>query len=57
VQGNVYKAVATPFGPLGAKFVDAAPGSSGLKPSGITGLVYGGIKGITRLAGATMMPL
>lgn len=54
VQGNVYKAVATPFGPLGARFVDAAPGASGVKPSGITGLVYGGIKGITRLAGGTV---
>jgi pimeloyl-ACP methyl ester carboxylesterase len=54
VQGNVYKAVATPFGRLGAKFIDAAPGSSGVKPSGITGLVYGGIKGITRLAGGTV---
>ncbi len=54
VQGNVYKAVATPFGSLGAKFVDATPGSSGVKPRGITALVYGGIKGITRLAGGTV---
>ena len=54
VQGNVYKAVAAPFGLLGSRFVDAAPGSSGVKPSGITGLVYGGIKGITRLAGGTV---
>ncbi len=54
VQGNVYKAVATPFGSLGSRFVDAAPGSSGVKPSGITGLVYGGIKGVTRLAGGTV---
>jgi len=54
VHGNVYKAVATPFGPLGARFVDAAPGASGVKPSGITGLVYGGVKGITRLAGGTV---
>ena len=54
VQGNVYKAVASPFGLLGAKFIDTAPGSSGVKPSGITGLVYGGIKGITRLAGGTI---
>ena len=54
VQGNVYKAVAAPFGPLGSRFVDAAPGSSGVKPGGITGLVYGGIKGITRLAGGTV---
>ena len=34
--------------------MDAAAGSSGVKPSGITGLVYGGIKGITRLAGGTV---
>jgi pimeloyl-ACP methyl ester carboxylesterase len=50
VQGNVYKAVAAPFGPLGSKFVDAAPGSRGVKKTGITGLVYGSIKGVTRLA-------
>ena len=54
VQGNVYKAVATPFGRLGAKFIDAAPGSSGVKPRGVTGLVYGGLKGVTRLAGGTV---
>ena len=54
VQGNVYKAVAAPFGLLGSRFVDDAPGSSGVKPIGITGLVYGGIKGITRLAGGTV---
>ncbi len=54
VQGNVYKAVATPFGPLGAKFIDAAPGASGVKRGGITSLVYGGVKGITRLAGGTV---
>jgi len=54
LQGNVYKAVASAFGPLGAKFIDAAPGASGVKPGGITGLVYGGIKGITRLAGGTL---
>ena len=54
VQGNVYKTVAAPFGLLGSRFVDAAPGSSGVKPTGITGLVYGGIKGITRLAGGTV---
>jgi hypothetical protein len=53
VQGNVYKAVAAPFGPLGAKFIDRLPGSSGVRPSGITGLVYGSIKGVTRLAGGT----
>ena len=54
VQGNVYKAVAAPFGRLGSRFFDAAPGSSGVKPTGITGLVYGSVKGITRLAGGTV---
>ena len=54
VQGNVYKAVAMPFGSIGSRFVDTAPGSSGVRSSGITGLVYGGIKGITRLAGGTV---
>ena len=53
VQGNVYKAVAASFGPLGRRFINHAPGSSGIKPLGITGLVYGGVKGITRLAGGT----
>ena len=53
VQGNVYKAVAASFGSLGNRFIDRAPGSSGVKPLGITGLVYGGVKGITRLAGGT----
>ncbi len=51
VQGNVYKAVAAPFGPLGAKFIDRMPGGSGVRRAGITGLVYGSIKGVTRLAG------
>lgn len=54
VQGNVYKALAAPFGSLGSRLVDAAPGTSGVKPRGITGLVYGSIKGITRLAGGTV---
>lgn len=53
VQGNVYKAVAAPFGPLGEKFIDRKPGGSGVRALGITGLVYGGIKGVTRLAGGT----
>lgn len=53
VQGNVYKAVAAGMGALGSRFVDRAPGSSGVKPLGITGLVYGGVKGITRLMGGT----
>ena len=39
VQGNVYKAVASFFGPLGAKFIDAVPGRSGVRTLGITGLV------------------
>jgi len=54
VHGNVYKALAAPFGLLGSRFIDAAPGSSGVKPGGVTGLVYGGVKGITRLAGGTV---
>ncbi len=54
VQGNVYKAVASFFGPLGAKFIDAAPGGSGVRTLGITGLVYGSVKGVTRLAGGTV---
>ena len=53
VQGNVYKAVAASFGALGSRFIDRSPGSSGVRPMGITGLVYGGVKGITRLAGGT----
>lgn len=51
VQGNVYKAIAAPFGPLGAKFINRLPGASGVRPLGLTGLVYGSIKGVTRLAG------
>lgn len=54
VQGNVYKAVAAPFGAAGQKFVDSAAGSSGVKKTGITGLVYGSIRGVTRLAGGTV---
>ena len=53
VQGNVYKAVAAAL-PGGSKFIDQAPGSSGIKPLGITGLVYGSVKGITRLVGGTV---
>ena len=53
VQGNVYKAIAASL-PGGSKFVDAAAGSSGIKPMGITSLVYGGVKGIARLAGGTV---
>lgn len=54
VQGNVYKAVAAPFGAAGQKFVDSAVGSSGVKKAGITGLVYGSLRGVTRLAGGTV---
>lgn len=54
VHGNVYKAVASFFGPAGARFIDKAPGRSGVKPLGITGLVYGSIRGVTRLAGGTV---
>ena len=54
VQGNVYKTVAAPFGPLGARFVDHTPGASGVKARGITGLVYSSVKGVTRLAGGAV---
>ena len=54
VQGNIYKALAAVSGPLGERFVDRTPGGSGVKPQGITGLVYGGVKGVTRLAGGTV---
>ncbi|MDD5325399.1 MAG: alpha/beta hydrolase [Polaromonas sp.] len=52
VQGNVYKAVAAWFGPLGEKFVDGKLGGSGIRRAGITGLVYGGVRGATRVAGS-----
>lgn len=51
VQGNVYKAVAIPFGALGRPFVDATPGGSGVRRIGITGLGYGSVRGVARLAG------
>jgi len=53
-HGNVYKAVATTLGPLAARFVDQSPGASGVKPRGITGVVYGSVKGVTRLAGGAV---
>ena len=53
VQGNVYKAVATAFGPLGSLWVDRAKGATGIRQRGITGLVYGSVRGVTRLAGGT----
>ncbi len=54
VQGNVYKTVAAPFGAAGRAFVDRAAGASGVKKAGITGLVYGSVKGLTRLAGGAV---
>lgn len=54
VQGNVYKAVAAPFGAAGQRFVDRTAGASGVRKRGITGLVYGSVKGVTRLAGGTV---
>jgi PGAP1-like protein len=54
VQGNVYKAVAVPFGPLGQAFIDRAPGASGVRQRGITGLVYGSVRGAARLAGGAV---
>ncbi len=52
-QGNVYKTVAAAFGPMGRRFIDNTPGRSGVKPLGITGVVYGSIRGVTQLAGGT----
>ncbi len=57
VHGNVYKTVARFFGPFGARFVDRAAGSSGVRPGGVTGLVYGSVNGVTRLAGGTVNAL
>ena len=54
VHGHVYKTIAAPFGLLGSRFIDATPGSSGVHPTGITGLVYGGVKSVARLAGGTV---
>ena len=54
VQGNVYKAVAAPFGAAGQRFVDRTAGASGVRKMGITGLVYGSVKGVTRLAGGSV---
>ena len=54
VQGNVYKTVAAPFGAAGRAFVDRAAGASGVKKNGITGLVYGSVKGLTRLTGGAV---
>jgi PGAP1-like protein len=54
VHGNVYKAVAVPFGPLGQAFIDRAPGASGVRRRGITGLVYGSVRGVARLAGGAV---
>ena len=52
VQGNVYKALAAPLGAAGRSFVEATPGTSGVRRIGITGLVYGSVRGVARLAGA-----
>ena len=54
VQGNAYRVVASFFGPQGNPFIDGTPGRSGVRANGITGLVYGGVRGITRLAGGTV---
>ncbi len=54
VQGNVYKAVAAPFGAAGQKFLDREAGSSGIRKTGVTGVVYGSIRGVTRLAGGAV---
>ena len=54
VHGNVYKAVAIPFGALGQAFVDRAAGATGVRARGITGLVYGNVRGVARLAGGAV---
>jgi hypothetical protein len=54
VQGRVYQAVAAPFGAAGRVFVDGEAGASGVRKKGITGLVYGSVKGVTRLAGGAV---
>ena len=54
VHGNVYKTVAVPFGPLGQAFIDHAPGTTGVRGRGITGLVYGSVRGVARLAGGAV---
>ena len=54
VHGNVYKAVAIPFGALGQAFVDRAAGATGVRARGITGLVYGSVRGVARLAGGAV---
>ena len=54
VHGNVYKTVAVPFGPLGQAFVDRATGTTGVRAGGITGLVYGSVRSVARLAGGAV---
>ena len=53
VQGRVYQRIAAVFGPLAAGWVDRGPGQTGVRAKGITGLVYGSVKGLTRLVGGT----
>lgn len=53
VHGNVYRAVAAPFGRAGAAN-DAARGRAGGATGGITGLVYGSVRGLTRLTGGVV---
>ncbi len=54
VHGNVYRTVAVPFGPLGQAFIDREPGRTGVRARGITGLVYGSVRGVARLAGGAV---
>ena len=54
VHGTVYKTVAVPFGPLGQAFVDRVAGRTGVRSRGITGLVYGSVRGVARLAGGAV---
>ena len=53
VQGRVYQRIAAVFGPLAAGWVDRGPDQTGVRAKGITGLVYGSVKGVTRLVGGT----
>ena len=52
LHGTVLKTVALPFGPLGRWVADTSPGGSGVWLGSITGRVYGGVRGVTRLAGS-----
>ncbi|MGV8803809.1 MAG: esterase/lipase family protein [Polaromonas sp.] len=54
VHGQVYKTVASFFGPLGARFVDRTAGGNGVRSAGVTAWVYGSVKGVTQLVGGAV---